>query len=173
MFEAVLKGEAGNQYKGLIYEFGLGVEQDIAKAKGIYSRLSDKHLSSKRLFMLCFVYCVGKMDRYYHSSKREYNIVIAIYAIDKAISGEDCNVYADYRVCNVVNSYDRDSMDVDLYYEIGREIYEIAMEAKMNIKSFELPYYLLTKSAVNGNQSARKYLESIPYKYSWIPNVQN
>lgn len=172
MFEAVLKGEAGNQYKGLIYEFGLGVEQDIAKAMGIYSRLSNKHLSNGRLFMLCFIHCTDKMDRYYHASKRKYNLVVVTYAIDKAINGEDCNVYVDDRICNILNPYFENPTGIDLYYEIGRNIYEEGMKAKIKIKDFELPYYLLTKSAVNGNQSAKEYLESIPYKYSWIPNLQ-
>jgi len=172
--EAILNGGyESNMYKGMIYEYGVGdIEIDLKKAKEYYAQIKNKHLSAKRNFLLCYLYCVNDVTKYFERTKGKYTGVNILFAVKNILSGEKCHHYIDNKSCflakKLVGSFKRQ----ELYYEVGVLLYEKAKrirDPKEPFKFFEMPYYFIMKSYVEGNKQSLNYLSALPRAQSWVP----
>lgn len=169
MFDAVMDlSESNNKYRGMIYEYGLVEGHGVGEAKEVYKEIKDSYASNKRLFLYCFLYCEDELMKYYKNIKGD-NLVEALYSLYLIENKGDCLEYTERSVCIEVKEYIRKSQWKDVYYGMGYESYKLMFEERRDNRDFQYPYYLLMKSYVGGNKFSKKFLDSVPNRYSWVP----
>ncbi len=172
--EKILSSDDENyRYKGMIYEYGVGdIKVDLQKAKMYYAKIKNKKLSAKRSFLFCYLYCIDEISHYFEKTKGEYTGVNILFALTNVMADEECHHYVDEEGCSLAKRLVSTFKEQDLYYEAGVLLYEKAKRSrhpKEPFKFFEMPYYFIMKSYVDGNEQALAYLSELPRAQSWVP----
>lgn len=175
--EVILSGgDENNMYKGMIYEYGVGdIEIDLQKAKEYYAKIKNKKLSAKRSFLFCYLYCIDDISHYFEETKGEYTGVNLLFALTNVLAGEKCHHYVDEDGCSLAKRLVSTLKEQDLYYEAGILLYEKAKRSRHPrepFKFFEMPYYFIMKSYVEGNEQALDYFSALPRAQSWVPSYK-
>lgn len=173
--EILTSGPENNVFKGMIYEYGIGVNVDISKAQNYYKETTPAIIGKKREFLLCFIHCTSELEDLYSRIENKYPGVDILYAIDLTLKNKNCEAEVKNKFCSqaesFVQEYFSESEDTsDFYYHVGKEINEKLLDQDVgNFKRLEIPYYFVKKSSIEGNTQAQEYLNSLSPQESWVP----
>lgn len=173
--EILTSGPENNIFKGMIYEYGIGVDVDISKARNYYKQTPPAIIGKKREFLLCFIHCTSEIEDLYNHVENKYPGVDILYAIDLTLKKKNCESEVKNKFCSQAESFVQEyfskSEDTsDFYYHVGKEINEKLLDRDVgNFKRLEIPYYFLKKSSIEGNDEAQEYLNSLIPQESWVP----
>jgi len=180
-FKKILDGgDEYNFYKGLIYENGLGVEQNIGKARSLYKTITSRAVRENRVFMLCFLYCSEELDNIYAQLQEKDERIMFVYALELIGRGRSCYIEnINHDSCALANTtvntfVSETSLDMaSVYYLSGYESYMKVVNQMTNYGVVEYPYYFIKKSALEGNNEAINFLERLPSGKSFVPKLIN
>jgi len=169
-----------NFYKGLIYENGLGVAQDIQKARSLYKTIGSIPVRENRIFMLCFLYCPEELDSIYAELQGQDEKIMFVYALELIGRGRSCYIEnIDHDSCAAANDtvnafFDETNQGMaSVYYHLGFTAYMKVVNKMTNYGVVEYPYYLIKKSALEGNNKAIDFLKRLPSGKSFVPKPNN
>lgn len=169
-YEHILKRSASNSlYRGMLYEYGIGVEADTAKAREIYASFPNSKISSKRLFLLCFIHCESELGHLYENIKNDFSGVDFLFSVYLLSGGNRCDQMVGGDMCRLAAESFDDIQSKDPYYFLGVPIYKGIIRKARGFKDYEMPHYLLLKSASLGNGEAQAFLDELPNSISWVP----
>lgn len=169
-YEHILKRSDKNSlYRGMLYEYGIGVEVDIAKAREIYASHPNRKVSKKRLFLLCFIHCESELGDIYESIKNDFNGVDLLFSIYLLSGGNRCDEMVGGDMCRLAAETFEYTQSKDPYYFVGVPMYKGIIKKARGFAEYELPHYLIMKSASLGNNEAQTFLDELPNSLSWVP----
>lgn len=172
-YQSILERSDDNSlYKGMIYEYGIGVKVDIGVARNIYINNDNRSESKRREFLLCFIYCEDELNVIYENISADFNDVDFLYSVYLLSQGIECSEHVLGIMCSLASDTFNIMKVDDPYYLLGYEIYIKIINQAKSFKDFEMPYYLIKKSEVQGNSKAKSFLDGLPDGKSWVPRLQ-
>lgn len=169
-YEHILKRSDSNSlYRGMLYEYGIGVEADITKARQIYARHPNRKVSNKRLFHLCFIHCESELGAIYGSIKNDFSDVDFLFSVYLLSGGNRCDEMVGGDMCRLATKSFDYIQSQDPYYFLGLPMYKRIIKKAKGFTHYEMPHYLMLKSASLGNSEAQTFLDELPNSISWVP----
>lgn len=169
-YEHILKRSDSNSiYRGMLYEYGIGVEADIAKAREIYASHPNRKISNKRLFHLCFIHCESELGDLYESIKNDFIGVDFLFSVYLLSDGNRCDEIVGGDMCRLATESFDYIQTQDPYYFLGLPMYQGIIKKSKGFTHYEMPHYLVLKSASLGNSEAQTFLDELPNSISWVP----
>lgn len=160
------KNQISLLYNGLLYEHSL-ISEDYSKAKDYYYKLKQP-TKDKRIFLYCYLYCSSRLDDLFTEYSSTSKVVNFIYAMEKVSRGKECSDYInDDGICNSVQLLILVNDEEDLNYYIGTKFLEASNHDDDD--TYELVYYLLKKSYLEGNEKSSFPLAHMHYWMKWAP----
>lgn len=166
-YDKIIKSEDQRSllYNGLLYEHSL-ISEDYSKAEYYYYKLKQP-MKDKRIFLYCYLYCTSRLDDLFTEYSGTSKVVNFIYAIEKVSKGKECSDYInDESICNSVRFLILVNDEDDLNYYIATKFLEASNH---DDDVYEIVYYLLKKSYLEGNEKSSFPLAHMHYWMKWAP----
>lgn len=168
-------GPENSVFKGMIYEYGIGVDEDINKARNYYKETVPANIGKRREFLLCFIHCTSELEGLYQRIENKDSRINILYAIDLTLRNKDCEAEVKNEFCSQAESvvqeyFSKNKNTPDFYYHMGKQAHEKVLDQGFgDFRRLEIPYYFLKKSSIEGNNEAQEYLDSLLPQNSCVP----